>query len=113
MTAGREAPSRDLNEGSGSRFASSALTPIEGSERAKDVYQGLAMGVLSSDVETKRLKKKKKKIVFAESGLPRQGCLRASVWKISNAVRLIKAHCVLKCLSLFFPENPLVWGRVT
>lgn len=112
MTARQEAPSRDLNEGSGSRFASSALTTIEGSERAKDVYQGLAMGILSSDVETKRLKKKKK-IVFAESGLPRQGCLQASVWKTSNTVRLIKAHCVLKCLSLFFPENPLVWGRVT
>lgn len=63
MIARQEAPSRDLNEGSGSRFASSALTTIEGSERAKDVYQGLAMGILSSDVETKSLKKKKKDCV--------------------------------------------------
>lgn len=54
MTAGREAPLQDLSEGSGSRFASSTLTTTGERERAEDTYQGLAMGILASDVATKR-----------------------------------------------------------
>lgn len=34
---------------------------------AKNVYQGLVMGIFSSDVETKH-KKKKKKTMFEDSG---------------------------------------------
>lgn len=56
-----EAPEGDPSDDSRSHFASRTLTAPGERKTAKNVYQGLAMGIFSSDMETKYKKKKKKK----------------------------------------------------
>lgn len=63
-----EAPEGDPSDDSRSHFASRTLTAPGERKTAKNVYQGLAMGIFSSDMETKYKKKKKKKTMFEDSG---------------------------------------------
>lgn len=73
----------NLNKDAGSRFASWTLTAIEQSPMAENVYQGLVMGVFSSDVETKH---KKERFCVWRCELALKDSFQTVVWKISDAV---------------------------
>lgn len=74
---------KNLNRDFGSRFASWTLTVTEDSQMAENVYQGLVMGIFSSDIETEL---KKQSLCVWRFRLALKDCFQTSVWTISSAV---------------------------